>query len=267
MTHVGGGSGEGKPPPVDARAIQATRGGVGCSVVNLILVGTPCGHEDKCPLYLLSYSTYRIQSMVKNKRILAYAFTVFIPLLVLTTNKCFSQNVEDVSGFRNTSWDMGVEEVSDSLEAKGIEVEKASSPSNEEDTGYENIPDSLNKMVDKATLKVEDYQISNLSYKVEFYFSEDESLLSEAKVIKEDGTSASFEILSKLMVKKYGKPTSTGKDRTDIGSYGELKKSKTWVFPTTTIELSFRSGYDSPDVSGETTLRYTPTEGESTSKI
>lgn len=180
-----------------------------------------------------------------------FLIIAFVPLLI--DPKTGSAQIEnDVSGFRNTDWSMGVEEVSDSL---GSRVSRVMSG---------NIHNSSYK-----ELTIKNYEIKNLKYKVDFFFSTEDSTLSIVEVTNQpyDGTSASFEILSKLMVRKYGEPTSTSEDRTDIGSYGELKKSKTWVFPTTTIELSFRSGYDSPDVSGETTLRYTPTEGESTNKI
>jgi hypothetical protein len=205
--------------------------------------------------------------MTKSEKSLYLTFVVFTTLLVLTSNKGFSQNVRDISGFRNTTWNMGVVEVSDSLESNGMNVEKASSPSNAENTGYENIPDSLKKMVDKATLKVENYQISNLNYEVEFYFSEDQITLSKVEVSKEDGTSASFETLSEILTKKYGKPTSTSKNSRPIGKFGISTKEKTWVYPTTTINLQYYSGGQSPDVSGDTSIIYEPTEGESTDKI
>jgi len=163
---------------------------------------------------------------------------------------------------------MEVEEVSDSLMSIDMKVKEASnSESNNVET--EELPDSLEAMVENPTLIVNDYEISNLEFTVEFYFKKKDGLLSKVEINNEakDGTEASFIILDKIMTKKYGKPTSTNSDRSPIGDFGELSKEKIWVFSTTTISLNFRSGFDSPDSEGTTTLKYTPTENEATDKI
>jgi hypothetical protein len=158
-----------------------------------------------------------------------------------------------MEGFRNTTWNMDVSEVSDSLESLVSESEE---------------PNQYRLPYTKE-LTIYRYKIGNFTHKVDFYFSNKDSTLSMVEINQssEDATVVRFEEISEILIKKYGEPTSENEKERPFGKFGVTEKEKLWVFPTTTLKIRFYSGGESTETSGNTRLRYTPTENESTDKI
>jgi hypothetical protein len=133
---------------------------------------------------------------------------------VLFSLYCFSQNYNEINGWRDLKWGMPVDSIKSLLGNKIISAENTSAYKNEFYPFF-----------------MQDYEIDGKTYKINFLFTQDSHTLCRVMIEKDCGNSCNFIInsLEAILISKYGNPT--------------FKSSKPytskWIFDKTTIDLNY----------------------------
>lgn len=145
---------------------------------------------------------------------------------------------KDVEGWGKTKWGMTEEQLLNIFEGQ---VERL--PRNEECHGG------------CATLRINDMEIEGSHFKVYLHLNYTTNKLDHVAIEPEGEhmDDAAFDSLIRMLIQKYGAPTS---QKDDKNIFGQTKK-RTWIFPSTVIELSWM------ELSGALTiLNYKPNNKE-----
>lgn len=171
-------------------------------------------------------------------------------LLLITSTNTYGQM--DLQGFQDLPWGVGPKE---------IKIKFAES--------IHEVPSRIQYKGLYVDLIIPDYDVSEVNFEVRFQMDMKTDKLAQVLLTYEDlnntysSLQISFDSLEKVLTRKYGEPTYR-KDKKSSWFLASINLNRSWVTPTTTIDLSYSY---TKGIMNHLTIIYFPTKGKDTNKI
>lgn len=132
----------------------------------------------------------------------------------------------DVKGWSKTRWGMTNDEILNLFKGKALRVKKEI---RDNDQTY-------------STIKINNFDINGTDFEVFFYMGIKDGKLQKVLLRHKNAINSMFGSFEQLLTEKFGPPSHKDFSQSQV-SRRDFKRTATWIFPSTKIELTFITMY------------------------